>query len=71
MEDPIADNPVAREPCRAGNMPPGIVARGNHAAGNGDFGVDGVEFWSRFANSEQKMSLLAALFAKRDQNSMP
>ncbi|MDK4240901.1 hypothetical protein QPX19_04315 [Corynebacterium pseudodiphtheriticum] len=43
MEDPITDNPVAREPCRAGNMPPvtmppGIVARGNHAAGNGDFG---------------------------------
>ncbi|MDC7087806.1 hypothetical protein [Corynebacterium pseudodiphtheriticum] len=45
MEDPIADNPVAREPCCPGNMqpvtmPPGIVARGNHAAGNGDFGVD-------------------------------
>ena len=49
MEDPIADNPVAREPCRAGNMPPvtmppGIVARGKHAAGNGDFGVDGVDY---------------------------
>lgn len=44
MEDPIGDNPVAREPCRPGTVSRGKYAAGNHAAGNGDFDVDGVDY---------------------------